>query len=385
MDRGKVLKAPAVAFYVSGHGFGHASRQIEIINALARRRPDVTILLRTAVARWLLDRTLTAPFVLDDRPCDTGVVQIDSLRLDAAATIAQADAFHQTLDARAAAEAERLRAHNVRFVVADAPPLGCAAAARAGIPSVVVSNFTWDWIYAEYREYLDSAPALMPTIQTAYGLAEAAWRLPMHGGFETFPLSRHGDPARLREDGVAARQAVIDVPFVARHATRAPAETRARLGLPPIESGRRLVLPSFGGYGVGGLDLDALDVDPSWHVVRVPDAAIYDARLRYEDLVRAADVVVTKPGYGIIAECIANDTAMVYTSRGRFAEYAVLVREMPRYLRCAFLGHDALLAGRWRTALEAAVSAPAPPEKPRTDGAEGIADMMASRLFTAGG
>jgi hypothetical protein len=91
----------AVAFYISGHGFGHASRQIEIAKAFARRRPDVDILLRTAVPRWLFERTMTAPFELDDRPCDpTGIVQIDSLRLDAAAPIAQAKDFCQTLDAR---------------------------------------------------------------------------------------------------------------------------------------------------------------------------------------------------------------------------------------------------------------------------------------------
>ena len=56
---------------------------------------------------------------------------------------------------------------------------------------------------------------------------------------------------------------------------------------------------------------------------------LYDSGLRYEDLVRAADVVVTKPGYGIISEAIANDTALLYTSRGRFVEYDVLVKEMP--------------------------------------------------------
>ncbi len=351
----------AVAFYISGHGFGHASRQIEIINAFARRRPDVGIFLRTAVARWLLDRTLTAPFELDDRPCDTGVVQIDSLRLDPAATIARADAFYATLDARAGVEAERLRARGVRLVVADAPPLGCAAAARAGIPSVVVSNFTWDWIYAGYREYLDTAPALVPAIQSAYRLAEAAWRLPMHGGFDTF-------------------QAIKDVPFVARHATHAAEETRARLGLPPD---RKLALPSFGGYGLDAIDLSSLDLDASWHVVRVPDASIYEAGVRYEDLVRAVDVVLTKPGYGIISECIANDTALVYTSRGRFAEYEVLVREMPRYLRCAYVDNEVLRAGRWIAALDAAVNAPLPPETPRTDGADVIADMMASRLSSA--
>jgi hypothetical protein len=328
----------------------------------------VGIFLRTSVARWLLERTLTVPFELDARPCDTGIVQLDSLHLDAAATIAQARAFYATLDARAAEEAGLLRARGVRFVVVDAPPLGCAAAATAGIPSVVVSNFTWDWIYAEYREHLAGAPELIPAIQAAYGLADAAWRLPMHGGFETFPPPR---------PGATARQVMTDVPFVARHATHARAETRARLGLP---LDRKLVLPSFGGYGVQGIDLAALDLGPSWQVAQVPDAAIYGAGLRYEDLVAAVDVVATKPGYGIIAECIANGAAMVYTSRGRFVEYSVLVREMPRYLRCSYLDNAALLAGRWQAALDAALNAPAPPETPRTDGAEVIADMIAARL-----
>src|SRR4051794_36536836 len=75
---------PSIAFYISGHGFGHASRQVEIINAFARRRPDIRILVRSTAARWLLERTIAAPFTLDDTATDTGVIQIDSLHLDAA-------------------------------------------------------------------------------------------------------------------------------------------------------------------------------------------------------------------------------------------------------------------------------------------------------------
>src|SRR4029079_17891172 len=101
---------------------------------------------------------------------------------------------------------------------------------------------------------------------------------------------------------------------------------------------------------------------------------------RYEDLVGAVDAVFTKPGYGIISECIANGTALVYTERGRFAEYGVLVREMPRYLRCAFLDNASLMSARWRDALERAVHAPAPPVRPRTDGASVIAEMMEGAL-----
>ena len=346
---------PAVAFYISGHGYGHASRQIEVINAFARRRPDVRIFVRSAVTRWLLDATIVPPFEIDDRPSDTGVVQIDSLHLDAEASIAQAGAFYRTLDARAEAEAGLLQRHGAVLVVADAPPLGCAAAARAGIPSFVVSNFTWDWIYQGYAEYLAAAPDLVPTIQAAYRQAHGAWRLPMHGGFETFPV-------------------VEDIPLIARHAARGRDDVRRALG---IARDRPAVLASFGAYGVSRMPDGAPDCVPAWTVVvsdrtlqagTAPDGvlgihedALYAQGLRYEDLVGAVDAVLTKPGYGIVSECVANGTAMVYTSRGRFAEYDVFVEEMPRYLRCAFISHGDLEAGRWRAALERALAQPAPP------------------------
>jgi len=115
----------------------------------------------------------------------------------------------------------------------------------------------------------------------------------------------------------------------------------------------------------------------------IAEQGIYDRGLRYQDLVSAVDAVVTKPGYGIISECIANETALVYTSRGRFAEYPVLVREMPNYVRCAYLDQESLMSGHWRAALETAAGAPAPPERPATNGAEVVADMIAACLPAA--
>ena len=109
----------------------------------------------------------------------------------------------------------------------------------------------------------------------------------------------------------------------------------------------------------------------------VDERAIYAAGYRYEDLVRAVDVVATKPGYGIISECIANDTALLYTSRGHFAEYDVMVREMPRYLRCGFISNEDLYAGSWEPALDAVLAQPAPPERPPVDGADVVARRLA--------
>ena len=367
---------PSVAFYISGHGFGHASRQIEIVNALGARRPDLRIVVRTSAPRWLFDRTVRVPITFVDGAVDTGVVQIDSLRLDEALTVERADEFYRSLDGRARDEAALLAQHDARLLVSDAPPLGCAAAAAAGIPSVVVTNFTWDWIYEGYRDHLAGAPNLLPAIRDAYRCAEAAWRLPMHGGFATF-------------------DSIIDVPFVARHANRPRDEVRRALGLPPD---RPLVLSSFGGYGVSGLDLTRLDCLAEYGVVlthsggdqsraRLPtgvwpigEATLYDSGFRYEDLVAACDIVATKPGYGIIAECVANGAALLYTSRGNFVEYEALVACIPRFLRNSFIDHQALFAGRWRSALDRIMAAPPPLERPPTNGADVVAEMILARF-----
>ena len=299
-------------------------------------------------------------------------MQHDSLTLDEAETIRRAGAFYEGLERRASEEAALLRRLGARLVVADAPPLACAAAAAAGIRSAVCANFTWDWIYAGYAGHLGLAPGLLQTVRDAYARASAGWRLPMHGGFETVP-------------------AIRDVPFVARRPRpdQTPREVRGALGLP---LDRPLALVSFGGYGLDALPLDRLDCSATWTVVAttagqaapragvltLAESSIYAAGLRYEDLVHAVDVVVTKPGYGIISDCVAAGAAMLYTSRGRFAEYDVLVAEMPKYLRCRYIERSDLHAGRWRDALDALQASPPPPETPRLDGADVIASLIAS-------
>ncbi|MBM3777661.1 MAG: hypothetical protein FJW23_05385 [Acidimicrobiia bacterium] len=369
----------SLVFYISGHGFGHASRAIEVLRALLARCPAARAIVRTAIPRRLFqavsgDRIRVEPF-----EADTGIVQLDSLRLDEAASIARADAFYRTLPARAAEEARYLTGAGAALVAGDIPPLAFAAAAAAGLPSIAMGNFTWDWIYEDYPG-VDAAPRLLPAIRGAYAGASLALRLPLSGGFESTPLVR-------------------DVPLIARHAVRSRDEVCGAFGLPP---GVPIVLMSFGGHGLDGFNpasiahlegytvIAAADLsfsrgpagpDARRGVVPIDESAIAAAGFRYQDLVAAADVVVTKPGYGIISECAANQTAILYTSRGRFREYDVLVREMPRFVRAAFIGQDDLFAGRWEKHLEALLASPAPP-KPDTTGADVVAEILARALNT---
>jgi hypothetical protein len=119
-----------IVYYISGHGFGHASRSIEVVNALLALQPDRPLHIRTSAPRWLFDLTVRGPFTYDVVDTDPGVVQHDSLSLDAGETIRRASAYTRDLPALAAREASALRQLDAAFVVADIPPLALEAAPR---------------------------------------------------------------------------------------------------------------------------------------------------------------------------------------------------------------------------------------------------------------
>jgi L-arabinokinase len=363
--------AREVVFYISGHGFGHASREVEIINALGHARPDLRTVIRSAVSPGLLARTVTVPYELRPGPCDSGIVQSSSVTHDDEETVQSAIEYFGNWTSRVEAEIGDLGGSRPAVLVGDIPPVTFEVAARIGVPSIAISNFTWDWIYETHPGMTDAAPWLLPLIRDAYLKASHALELPFSGGFDVFPRRQ-------------------SLPLVARRPTRARSDTRAHFGL---REDRPAVLLSFGGYGLPELNLHEVDCLDGWTVITtdritpqgppvppgvayVVESAFVGSGFRYEDLVAAADVILTKPGYGIVAECVATGTAMLYTSRGHFREYDVLVEGLRRFARSRFLPQADLFAGRWRDALDALVRQPPPTERMATNGAEVAARLI---------
>jgi hypothetical protein len=345
-----------IVFYISGHGLGHTSRSVELIEELIRHGRDLRIVVRTTAPAWLFERIGSA--ILDVEPFETdpGMVQIDSLRHDEHATALRAAEFYRDFDRRVADESAYLQRIGANLVLGDIPPLAFAAADRVEIPSVAVSNFTWDWIYAYFPEFEALAPGVIETMRRAYARATLALRLPIRGGFESIEVVR-------------------DIPFIARKSLRNPEDTRRRLGL---DGQRPIVLSSFGAVGI---DLPYDRITASGLTV-IEEKRLPPEGIRYEDLVRAADVVVSRPGYGIVSDCVANDTPLLYTSRGHFAEYEVMLVEMPRHLRCRHITRADLLSGNWAAAVEALLAQPRPVEEVAVNGAE-VAAAHALELLSS--
>jgi L-arabinokinase len=354
------MSAPGtLVAYVSGHGFGHSVRTATVLGAVRSLDRDVRIAVVTLGPEWLFRQAVGPGLRFRAERADVGLVQHGPLVIDTAATVAQCDAFAREMPARVESEAAFLREVGARAVVGDIPPLAFLAAAQAHIPGVGMSNFSWDWIYRHLARHESGLSAAADAAAAAYAQATILLELPFAGDLSAFPRR-------------------TPIPLVVRRPAVARPEGRRRLGLGDAPA----VLLSFGGLGLPGLDFSVLSGLRSFQFLSEPTGAPAPSNLRmfslaelaalgmtYLDLVAAADVVVTKPGYGIVTDAIACRTRMVYTERGDFPEYPILVEQMPRWLPAVHVSNADLLAGHLGPALDAVLAAPFP-EPPPTDGAE---------------
>jgi L-arabinokinase len=110
--------------------------------------------------------------------------------------------------------------------VSDIVPIACKAAAQVGIPSVCVSNFSWDFIYSEYVTVAgNDHRSIVWQIAEDYSHALFVIRLP---GYCPMPAFRD----------------VIDVPMIVRKVHRSRQQVRKDLG---ISENVKVLLFNFGG------------------------------------------------------------------------------------------------------------------------------------------
>jgi len=353
------MHAPMIAAYATGHGYGHMTRLCEVLRELRGRAPGLPITFTGTLPEQLVRRAVTTSLAFRPVATDVGLVQRDALEIDEAASAVRCAEFDATWEARVSAEVDFLRASRARLVVADIPALPFEAAARAGIPAVGVSNFSWDWIYRHLARRHPSLTASADRAARAYARATLLLELPFAGDLSAFP----------RREPVG---------FVARRPRLLRAEARRRLGL----DDRPAVLVSFGGVGLPGLTPEVLSREAAFRFVFPEELEVERLEalgLHYPDVVGAVDAVVTKPGYGIVTDAIAAGTRMVYTERGDFPEYPIMVAEMQRHLACVHVGNEELRHGRIGDALRRVLALPLPP-RPALDGAARAAARLLELL-----
>ncbi len=307
-----------ILFYVSGHGFGHSVREIGVIDSLNALMPDLKVSVRTSAPRWLYERGLNFPFDYYEREIDPCIVQDDAFSVDIRGSFEKASDFYKNLDSFVDTELGFIRNRKISMLVSDIAPAPFEIARRAGIPGVAIANFTWDWIYSSIFRDIKEAETLVKNVGNLYRNASAILATPLKGGLDVF-------------------ENVIDIPFIVRSSTKSREEMRDNLGIPKTSC---LVLLSFGGFGPGYIDVSGLGEMEGYYFVSLtpydcspPNVKSVPRGLyEHQDLVAAADIVVGKPGYGIVSECASCSARFLYTDRNDFPEYDVIVDYLEKNL-----------------------------------------------------
>ena len=221
----KTEPRPVIAYFVSAHGLGHAVRAAAVMDAVHRIAPAVRFEIFTPIPRWFFDDCLSGPFSCHALQTDVGLVQHTPLQEDLPATIKALNAFYPLDEQLVRKLAHQVCSLDCRLVISDIASLGIAVAEQAGLPSLLVENFTWDWIYAGYGDYL---PSLKPYIDYLQALfARADYHV------QTEPVCAAGSPDLL-------------VAPIGRRPRTPAGVLRQRLGVPDM---KQLVVLTLGGYG----------------------------------------------------------------------------------------------------------------------------------------
>lgn len=364
MDRCKIV------YYISGHGYGHAVRSIQIINELLRQ--GCTVCIKSTVPAFLFKEGLSLPVEVLPEGFDVGLHQVDNICFDLEKTKEKVKELLGSAEDRILKEHYFLVDHGVQGIVCDIPFIPLAAANRAGLPAIGVSNFSWDWIYSSFGKEDPEWNLLAKAVRRYYQTGSLLLRLPFYGAMNAF-------------------RRIEDIPLVARRSDQGQAEIRQLLGLP---SGLKIGLIGFSNLSLSNEAIQKIEALSSEYLFLIKTPLnwkspifrkIEEEGLSFVDLVRAADFVMTKPGYGMVSDCLSHGTPMIFSDRGGFPEYPILVKGIKSLLASCFMPKEALYSGNWAPYL--GKLGRQPPRHPRlkTNGAQVAARRIMEWVESGGG
>lgn len=304
------------------------------MEALHGLDPRVEFEIFTKVPQWFFADSLSCEFLYHPLRSDIGLVQKTPFASDLHQTLKLLDDFYppdtETIDRLAG----MLKQRQSRLVVCDIAPLGIVAAKRAGIPSLLVENFTWDWIYEDYVAEHEGFLKHINYLKDVFSSADHHFQTqpvcnPWSADLTTPPVSRKHrtpSPAVRKELGLDAEAKVVLVT-----AGGIPSQ------FPSLEK-------FSGDKGLFFLIPGAIEtIEIKGNVILLP----HRSGFFHPDLVNASDVVVGKAGYSTLAEVYWAGAPFGYVNRSGFRESEALSRFIERNMRGTAVTEEEFHEGSW--------------------------------------
>ena len=327
-----------IAYFVSPHGFGHAARAAAVMQTVAEIDETVQFDIFTTVPCWFFQDSLSTVFTYHALLTDIGLAQKTAFEFDLEDTLRALNDFFPIAHSRITDICETIRTLNCVLIICEIAPLGILVARKAGIASVLVENFTWDWIYQQYANSKRGINRHIDYLQPIFDAAD------YH--IQTEPVCQYSSADLLTAP-------------VSRRTTTKPEKIRDLLGLP---SGSKMVLITTGGipqqYDFVEKLLDLREISfvmpGAGPELCIRDNLIilpHQSAFYHPDLVNASDVVIGKIGYSTLAEVYHAGIPFGYVSRSNFRESESMVRFIEQHMAGVALSVSEFSTGNWITKL----------------------------------
>lgn len=295
---------------------------------------------------------------------DVGLIQNDPLREDLPRTLQALRGLMPFPSEEIKATAEMISSLGCRLVICDIAPIGIAVAREAGVPSVLIENFLWDWIY---EGYLEQEPALQEYVDYTRDL------------YASVDYHIQTDPVCHRWD------ACLTTPPISRSPRLPDGAVRQRLSIP---SQTKIVVITMGGVRYEYDFFNQLYRSPEWHFIipgggeqmqTVKNVTVmpWQSDLYHPDLIHTADLVVGKVGYSTLAECYHAGVPFGYIGRSVFRESPVLAAYVEAEMAGAPIAVPALESGEWLKSVPQLLAMPRAERRSQV-GADQVARLIIS-------
>jgi hypothetical protein len=328
-----------IAVFVSSHGFGHAARISAIMTSLKELLPEIHFEVFTEVPNWFfLDSLHSSVFNYHVLKTDIGLIQKSPLEEDLPVTLDILKKFIPFENSVIESIAGKLKNLNCAMVLCDISPLGIAIAKNAGLPSVLIENFTWDWIYEGYAEFRQGFNPFIEYLNRYFKTAD--FRIQTEPVCHFIENSMHVNP-------------------VSRSPKNPVQTTQKKLG---IQSGRKVILITLGGVPAKHDYIEQLqkfkDIDfilpinvdkprRDGNCIILP----HHSDFYHPDLVAASDAVIGKLGYSTLAEVYQAGIPFGFITRDAFRESKPLSVFVENTMPSIKFTQDDFVNGTWIQAI----------------------------------
>lgn len=304
-----------IALYISSHGFGHMTRCLGIMeNILNTSHYNLYIVCgkrQNDFARIYLAKYKDR-IIYKDLVTDIGLVNKESsLEVDKLSLGQELIKFTSSWEEIVSDEYDFLKNLNIKCIVSDISPIGTLVGNKLQLPVVLITNFTW----VEQYEYIGIDESIIDKYRQAYSYVTKLIKYDL-----CLPISIV-NCKNIYEVGFTCRQ--IDLDKVGKIKKQYGNSILVTCG--KSANLNTINIKNFKGtiFTTSGIDITCED---GCNIVNLP-IDILDT----QNYIAASDIIITKAGWGTIAEAVIGNTPLVLIERPSAIEDTFNIEKIKEY------------------------------------------------------